>query len=109
MERTYDHTCEICDTMFVTRIKTKSNVCPACRRARENRAKVEAKQKKRTTRIVLKKAEPPVVPVAPPDYCEKMRLTNPGALCGNRGFCKGCRYAGAGKCADPIELVVLMG
>jgi hypothetical protein len=34
------------------------------------------------------------------DYCARMWLTNPGSMCGTRDFCRGCEYAGDGKCRD---------
>lgn len=79
--------------------------CPECQRrhkaadtlARNNARYAEKRKARREAILASKKPDAP-------DYCAKMRLTNPGAMCGTRDFCRGCQFAGDGHCSDTRTL-----
>lgn len=99
-ENGWPYTCVRCGETFYRRDRNEKKFCDDCSPSRNSETKKElcrAESKKREERRAARIGSGPS---GGTDYCKRMHMTNPGAMCGTRDFCIGCEFAGDGTCRD---------
>jgi hypothetical protein len=99
-ETGWPYKCECCGDVFFGRVRADIKYCHDCRPRVNLQQKRDRRRKVRAEDEVQKEAQAGTGQRGGTDYCARMWLTNPGSMCGTRDFCRGCEYAGDGKCCD---------
>jgi hypothetical protein len=99
-ESGWPYTCVRCGASFFKPMRVDMKYCPDCSSHGDAEQKRRYLQRLRAEQAERREARLGTGPAGGTDYCKRMHMTNPGAMCGTRDFCIGCEFAGDGKCRD---------
>lgn len=99
-ETGWPYTCVRCGVTFFRSNRADKKYCSECQPIVNYESKTKNVKVSRAEAAERRASRIGTGPAGGTDYCKRMHMTNPGAMCGTRDFYIGCEFAGDGNCRD---------